>query len=438
MPLISVCVIVYNLENYIETCLKSLLKQNFEDFELLVVDNGSSDGSIQICEKYKKLFRGKMRFQKLPKPTVPARAHAYANREAIGDYIHIVDGDDYLREDYLQDIAHIIEREKPELIMGRFECVIEKGAQNYLDVEIDASKINGVETERAIRYLFLLPYFNRYVWRFIVNRRLLALTNFDTETAHLIVADNIKSTIWLLNTRSIHYIDKPFYYYRMRKGSTVNSRNNKMTIDLVKGVVKLIDLILKGFDELELQDKMSLQAQQFSWFLRLFISQYDFLDYASKDDLCGYIRQKSCQVVTNKIIENEEVRLLFQQIESYEGVTGLDAFVRQMNNHFVELIRNDRKYGKYYVYPAGNYGLNTKRILENEGKKVIGFLDNDVMKNGTTIEGCICKLPEEANLSDSKSGIVISTVYDKLIPEFKKKLEDNQVDGDRIIVRRTI
>ncbi len=54
MPKISVIVPVYNIENYIEECIKSILNQTLRDFELLLVDDGSTDNSLNICREYEK------------------------------------------------------------------------------------------------------------------------------------------------------------------------------------------------------------------------------------------------------------------------------------------------------------------------------------------------------------------------------------------------
>ena len=75
--LISIIVAVYNLEKYIAECLESILSQKFEDYEIMLIDNGSTDKSIEICEFYEKKYPNKIRYFKLPLPTVIGRPYVF-------------------------------------------------------------------------------------------------------------------------------------------------------------------------------------------------------------------------------------------------------------------------------------------------------------------------------------------------------------------------
>ncbi|MCI9160196.1 MAG: glycosyltransferase family 2 protein [Anaerotruncus sp.] len=118
-PLLSIFVSVYNLENYIEECLDSILQQPFQDYEILLFDNGSIDRSIEICTGYAQRYPDKIRYYKLPLPTVVGRPHHLACTRMRGRYFMQIDGDDYLASGALQQISDAILKHRPDIVTGR-------------------------------------------------------------------------------------------------------------------------------------------------------------------------------------------------------------------------------------------------------------------------------------------------------------------------------
>lgn len=101
--LVSVIVPVYNVERYISKCIDSILKQTFTDFELILIDDGSSDNSLQICKQYESRdSRIRVYSQK---NSGPSRARNNGISKALGEYITFVDSDDYLDSDYLFELT---------------------------------------------------------------------------------------------------------------------------------------------------------------------------------------------------------------------------------------------------------------------------------------------------------------------------------------------
>ncbi len=99
MPFISIIVPVYNSETYLSFCIESILSQSFKDFELLLVDNNSSDKSLDICKRYsERNSRIKVFSQK--KPGVSA-ARNLGLDNACGEYVMFVDSDDFVKENYI-------------------------------------------------------------------------------------------------------------------------------------------------------------------------------------------------------------------------------------------------------------------------------------------------------------------------------------------------
>lgn len=107
-PKVSIIVPVYNLENYITKCVQSLLQQSYRNIEIILVDDGSTDGSLRILQELSKTDnRVIVKHQENGRT---ARARNYALESVKGEYITFVDGDDYLTPDTLEkNIRYLIE-----------------------------------------------------------------------------------------------------------------------------------------------------------------------------------------------------------------------------------------------------------------------------------------------------------------------------------------
>lgn len=113
-PLFSVIVPIYNKEKYIIECIDSILNQSFNDFELILVDDGSTDSCPRICDEYSKIDKRIKVIHKENGGLVSARKKGAIF--SIGDYIVCVDADDYLKNDYLLNISKEIEKNYPDII----------------------------------------------------------------------------------------------------------------------------------------------------------------------------------------------------------------------------------------------------------------------------------------------------------------------------------
>ena len=100
--LISVIVPVYNVEEYLEECLESIKHQTYTDIEVILVNDGSTDNSKEICEKY---CRQDNRFKLINQENQGlSEARNVGIRESIGEYIYFVDSDDMIKTDILQTL----------------------------------------------------------------------------------------------------------------------------------------------------------------------------------------------------------------------------------------------------------------------------------------------------------------------------------------------
>ena len=122
-PVFSICVPVYNVEKYLEHCVRSVLDQTFSDYEVLLVDDGSPDNSGLICDQ---LAQSDSRIKVFHKPNEGLMAtRAFAVSKASGQYIIHLDSDDYLANNALETILTYINLHQADCIIYQWERVFE-------------------------------------------------------------------------------------------------------------------------------------------------------------------------------------------------------------------------------------------------------------------------------------------------------------------------
>ena len=143
---ISVIVPVYNVYNYIDKCLNSLVNQTLRDIEIIVVNDGSPDNSEEIIEKYIKKYSNIKYYKK--KNGGISDARNYGLKYATGEYIGFVDSDDYVKENMYEEMYNKALTDNYDMVVCdlnyvyddkiiRVDCGIKKDTENVKSIYID-------------------------------------------------------------------------------------------------------------------------------------------------------------------------------------------------------------------------------------------------------------------------------------------------------------
>lgn len=118
---ITIIVAIYNIEKYIEKCIQSLISQSYKNLEIILVDDGSSDNSAEICKKYETKDN---RIQYLKKKNGGlSSARNFGIDNASGQYILFVDGDDYIRQDAIEILVAELSKNEYDILVYNY-CVV--------------------------------------------------------------------------------------------------------------------------------------------------------------------------------------------------------------------------------------------------------------------------------------------------------------------------
>ena len=119
MPNVSVIVPFYNVEGYIEKCLETLVSQTLEDIEIILVNDGSKDKSIEIVNKFLKMYPEKLVYLEKENGGL-SDARNYAINYAKGEYIAFLDSDDYVEKDMYEKMYELAKKENSDMVECNF------------------------------------------------------------------------------------------------------------------------------------------------------------------------------------------------------------------------------------------------------------------------------------------------------------------------------
>lgn len=164
---ISVLVPVYNVEKTLERCLQSILKQTFTDYEIILVDDGSTDGSGAICDCYAEKYDNIRVVHKENEGLGPTRNCGI--REAKGEFVYHCDSDDWLKETLLEDAYAAITSQNADVLVFGYDIFTEKSGDIILFDTISVDD-GFYDSKDDIRRFFVKNYYNAFVVLSACNR----------------------------------------------------------------------------------------------------------------------------------------------------------------------------------------------------------------------------------------------------------------------------
>ena len=147
MKKVSVIVPVYNTERYLRNCVDSILAQTYDNIEVVLVNDGSTDLSLEICKDYQMRFSNVFLLNK--SNTGQADSRYLGFKKSTGDYIYCVDSDDSIEKDAIEHLVSGLERSDSDMFFSRFRLVDET---NKVIKESGRYNVNSISERHCILY----------------------------------------------------------------------------------------------------------------------------------------------------------------------------------------------------------------------------------------------------------------------------------------------
>lgn len=198
----SIIIPVYQAEKYIRRCLDSVVNQTYKEFEVVIIDDGSTDRSGAICDEYAAKDKRIRVFHQKNKGVTAAR---YAGmKDAIGEYLFWVDADDYADIYLLEKAVQVIEKKQVDIVAWS-----------------TITYVHGKETERTIWKEQTLSQWRRdavlskcsVLWMFCAKKRLWDQVNYPMNMAHAAEDGDIAMQLFM-HAQKVGVVSDPLYYYQ--------------------------------------------------------------------------------------------------------------------------------------------------------------------------------------------------------------------------------
>ena len=425
MPLFSIIIPLYNCEKFIEKCLLGVLNQNFNNYEIIIINDCSKDRSLKICTKYKEKYpKIKIINQKINKGVSNSRNLGI--KSSIGEYIIFIDSDDYLEKFSLYKLSKFIENNKKADTI-----VVSHNASS--DGKIFNKKITKInDNDAKIKFINEIPYFIGYCWRFVTKRRFLKINKiFFMDDARQFEDEEFVCKL-LFFSKSIVFFNEKYYFKRLQKdgglASTTNFNSVKSCIVVLKGLLKLSSL-----KKVSSQKKIYCRKR----IEKLLTDLYPLLFLTSIKNLI---------TLSNYIYKNLN---LFLMLKKYRHNSGLGALINKNNkeclldcrniiekNILIQL--NNLKRKNFYFFCMDKNSFALAKILMKHKYNIKGFLDNKSnLKNSKKFKFKFVPLKQGVKKikENIKNYIIICNQRNEHIFEILKQLVNSGVPKKRIFIK---
>ena len=336
VPAISVVIPMFNAEKYIEEALESVLNQTFDDYEVIAVDDCSTDGSTEVVENYRARFDGKLKLIRLNKNNGEAGSPRNIGMSyAVGKYIFFLDSDDKLMEKAFELLYNTAEQTHADLIDNGKYYFFWRG-QNAREPKFNINKnirqltFNQADMDKHVRDFYykrfwITPWCKFLRREFLIENRIVFPSTYAIEDATFTFQCIVSAKIFVR-------VPDVFYMYNIRPGSLTKSKRSVEEhigryIDTIQGVFSLLEKFMNRIEFFDRHPKARYMAIKHFWEYHINGGVARLINQYHNND------ESTTHAITEKIISN--------------GVNfndELTAIILVMSNAFDELLlQRDRQ-----------------------------------------------------------------------------------------------
>ena len=293
---ISIIVPVYNVEEYLEKCIESLIGQTYKNLEIILVDDGSEDKSGEICDLWKDKDSRIRVIHKQNGGLSDARNSGMDI--ATGDYIGFIDSDDYINKRVYEILLNNINNYNSDISA----CSIKKihKSNEVYNSAITNRNISIFTAEEALRDLIEEGMLKQTVWNKLYKKSVIKDIRFEFGKIH---EDEFWSYQVFGKSSKIVYTDEGMYYYLQRSGSIMDKPFSIKRLDALEARYNRLNYIIQNYPNLELKSKISL------FFSCLYQYQYMLKSTnVNEKEYCKYIIKRYIDCISFRKDEIRKIR----------------------------------------------------------------------------------------------------------------------------------
>lgn len=320
---ISVLMPVYNSEKFLLETVQAVINQSYTDWELILVDDGSTDNSKEICTKF---MNDNKRIKYIFQENLGvSHTRNVALENAQGKYIVFVDSDDLIHEDYLKLLVSSIEKNNSDISVCNF---IERKISNTGNIEDINREFYPKEVmEMSEMKSYIMDFGNsgllNPLWNKIYKRKIIENNNITFDEKVETGEDFIFNLQYLRKTRKISFIKEKLYYYIRRNNNSITYKYIENMYEKGWEIHSLLESFLEDMNFYSKENAYVLYGNHLTGAFSAFLNLYhDNCKLTSKEKR-KYIR---------RIIDRPYVKKCAVNRKSDRGIIGLTSFLVRMNN----------------------------------------------------------------------------------------------------------
>ena len=356
VPKVSVIVPVYNVEQYLERCLKSISKQLLKDIEIVIVNDGSTDNSLKICEKFAQKD-GRIKIITCKNGGLAA-ARNTGLEYVTGEYVGFIDSDDWIDLDFYKCLYNTAKKYDSDIAYADF---IRKG-KNKCDVRMDI-KYEEVSTDINDKIKKCKNLTLGCVWNKIYRRDLIKKNSLRFPEGRL-YEDGIFSMQAIYYANSVVSVPNTYYYYFVNPTSIVKSKKTQKKID-DRFITQhdILNFIREKHINLSPEEFLTVVYKIRLWFLTLLVKKEDW--FVKKYFLFG-----SIPILTIKKNTNDRI---------IGNCLGIKFSVREKQYSYKKIIELNKPYEEGDLkIPIVKNSEETLEELINSNKSICRFGDGEL------------------------------------------------------------
>lgn len=242
MAEVSIILPVYNVGRYLRQCLNSIVNQSFKDIEIIIINDCSTDNSLQIINEYQKKD-DRIFLINLKKNSGVSNARNEGIKIATGKYIAFIDSDDWIKQDFIEILFNGIEKGKYDVFAGTFSIYddIKSVFYNYKHPKY-------IKNYKKYKNLLLIPNYTCMTWYKIYNKNFLLKNNLFFDPDLKIKEDCLFFYNLILSKPRIKFDNIPVYVYRIGRKNSLTDSQYFIMHNIITLLKKIKLLLLKKDD----------------------------------------------------------------------------------------------------------------------------------------------------------------------------------------------
>lgn len=376
---VTIIVPVYNVKSYLSKCIESILGQTYTELQILLIDDGSSDGSGEICDQYAKMDRRIEVVHTANRGLVAARKMGLEH--SVGDYIGFVDGDDYIESNMFEILLNEIIGCDADFVNMGYIKEGKEGSTNAFGEENKLYNLGSLKEreEFLINHVFRAEkknFFNYSIWSKLYKRELIKDCYFLLRDDQQYGEDMLNLCLCILQSSRIKQSDYHLYHYVVKDNSMSHLPNSEYMIK-EKELIGNVAAVIQKYDE------------------QVFLDLKKHINYFGNKKLLDIFRKAH----SNTHISNfylEDIRdLRGKKIAVYgAGEVGQDYYAQLCRYRDIEIVAwFDSNWEKYKYEYADVEGVECIRNYDFE--KVIIAINSEIIAEEIKNTLLMTGLPEE-------------------------------------------